>query len=284
MGIGRAVPETKRDGPSDPSFEGCHRLVTPRSFSCVLVAQSAATPDWSGGGRSFATGRPGASSFGVGARMAIALRCPHRRGRRSPVAATWSSGGGATRTSSCRSNSRRGSDHVQPCGPVRSSGCDDDDRRLVPGEVRDPPKRAVVELGMEEVAARPSGKPVGSVASVAAADYLCAASTCGSFGVVSARMLDPSTAAASSVPMERGRRAERDHHTHQSLPHFVVARVSRFRPDRTGRKRRRPEPFLRASRPVDRAWLRSDSGPRSAGGRAGRGKTWGTKRTSRPRA
>jgi hypothetical protein len=49
--------------------------------------------------------------------MAIALRCPHRRGRRSPVAATWSSGGGATRTSSCRSNSRRGSDHVQPAVP-----------------------------------------------------------------------------------------------------------------------------------------------------------------------
>jgi hypothetical protein len=45
---------------------------------------------------------------------------------------------------------------------------------------------------------------------VAAADCLCAVSTCGWFGVASARMLDPSTAAASSAPIERGRRAERD--------------------------------------------------------------------------
>jgi hypothetical protein len=50
---------------------------------------------------------------------------------------------------------------------------------------------------------------------VAAADCLCAASTCGWFGVASARMLDPSTAAASSVPIERGRRPSG---THASVP------------------------------------------------------------------
>jgi hypothetical protein len=72
MGIGRAVPETKRDSPSVPSFEGCHRFVTRGSFSCVLVAQSAATPDWSGGGRSFATGPSEAECFQRRARMTIA--------------------------------------------------------------------------------------------------------------------------------------------------------------------------------------------------------------------
>ena len=99
---------------------------------------------------------------------------------------------------------------MQPCGPVRSSGRDDDERRLDPGEVLDPPKRAVVELGMEEVAARPSWKAgrkrrfSGSRRLPVRREHVWL------LGVASARMLDPSTAPASSVPIERGRRAERD--------------------------------------------------------------------------
>lgn len=51
--MGQAVPETKRDSLPCPSFEGCRRASRAGSCAVRLTARFAATPDWSGGGRSF---------------------------------------------------------------------------------------------------------------------------------------------------------------------------------------------------------------------------------------
>ncbi len=127
------------------------------------------------------------------------------------------------------------------------------------------------------------GKPVGSVGSVAAADCLCAASTCGWFGVASARMLDPSTAAASSVPIERGRRAERD----TRISPFPISLWRAYPPsdltERVGKgvdRNRFFEPPGRLTEPGSVPIV--GLGARAAAPEGG--KTWGTKRTSRPRA
>lgn len=127
------------------------------------------------------------------------------------------------------------------------------------------------------------GKPVGSVASVAAADCLCAASTCGWFGVASARMLDPSTAAESSVPIERGRRAERDTRISPFPISLWRAYPASDLTERVGKgvdRNRFFEPPGRLTEPGSVPIV--GLGARAAAPEGG--KTWGTKRTSRPRA